>query len=129
MIWFVVIGCAARTEDAPMPKVQISDDVKDILDRLVADGVVGSGAEFVEQAVRLCAADHDYDEAELVAATEAGLADMHAGKYITIDGPKSRVAFWDQIRHEVRQKVVGFRGGTESAMLGTNSSTRRGRTE
>jgi Arc/MetJ-type ribon-helix-helix transcriptional regulator len=103
-----------------MPKVQISDDVKDILDRLVADGAVGSGTEFVEQAVRLCAADHyygadhDYDGAELVAATEAGLADMRAGKYTTIDGPESRAAFWDQIRHEVRQKVAGMRANTNS---------------
>ena len=114
MLWFAVIGCATRTEDIPMPKVQISDDVKDILDRLVADGVVGSGAEFVEQAVRLCAADHDYDEAELVAATAAGLADMRAGNYTTIDGPESRAAFWNQIRHEVRQKVAGMRANPNS---------------
>lgn len=97
-----------------MPKVQISDDVKDILDRLVADGVVGSGAEFVEQAVRRCAADHVYDEAELIAAMQAGLADMRAGKYTTIDGPESRAAFWDQIRHEVKQKVAGMRANPNS---------------
>jgi Arc/MetJ-type ribon-helix-helix transcriptional regulator len=112
MLWFSVTGCAVRPEETPMPDVQISDAVKDILDGLVANGVVGSGAEFVEQAVRLCAADHDYDEAELVAATEAGLADMRAGKYTTIDGPESRAAFWDQIRHEVRQKVAGSAVGT-----------------
>jgi len=97
-----------------MPKVQISDEVRDILDRLVADGVVGSGAEFVERAVRRCAADHDGDDAELIAATQAGLADMRAGNYTTIDGPESRAVFWDQIKHEVRQKVSALRANPKS---------------
>jgi predicted transcriptional regulator len=94
-----------------MPTVQISDDVKEILDRLVADGVVRSGAEFVEQAVRSCAADLDYDEGEVFAAAEAGLADMRAGNYTTIDGPESRTTFWDQIRREVREKAAEMRSG------------------
>ncbi|HVC63663.1 MAG TPA: hypothetical protein VND19_25265 [Acetobacteraceae bacterium] len=92
-----------------MPTVQISDEVKDILDRLVADGVAGSGTEFVEQAVRRCVADLEYDEDELIAAAEAGLADMRAGTYTIIDGPESRTAFWDRIRHEVEVKVAEMR--------------------
>lgn len=95
-----------------MPTVRISDDVKEILDRLVADGIAGSGPEFVEQAVRRCAADLVYDEAELTAAAEAGLADMRAGNYTTIDGPESRAAFWNEIRREVREKVAGMRSNT-----------------
>jgi predicted transcriptional regulator len=94
-----------------MPTVQISDDVKDILDRLVANGIARSGAEFVELAVRRCAADLDYDEAELIAAAEAGLADVRAGNYTTIDGPESRTVFWDQIRREVREKAAEMRSG------------------
>lgn len=92
-----------------MPTVQISNDVKDILERLVADGMVGSGTEFVEQAVRLCAADLDYDEDELIAAAEAGLADMRAGNYTTIDGPESRTAFWAQIKREASESVDEMR--------------------
>lgn len=84
-----------------MPTVQISNDVKDILERLVADGIVGSGTEFVEQAVRLCAADLDYDEDELIAAAEAGLADMRAGNYTTIDGPEFEQRFG--LRSNVKQ--------------------------
>jgi Arc/MetJ-type ribon-helix-helix transcriptional regulator len=92
-----------------MPIVQISDDLKDIIDRLVADGVVGSGTEFVEQAVRLYATDIVYDDDELIAAAEAGLADMRAGDYTTIDGPESRTAFWDRIGREVRGRTADLR--------------------
>jgi predicted transcriptional regulator len=92
-----------------MHTVQISDDVKNILDRLVAEGAAATGAEFVEQAVRRCAADLDGDESDLVAAAETGLADMRAGNFTTIDGPEVQVAFWNQIGREVREQVAELR--------------------
>lgn len=89
-----------------MYTVQISDAVKDILDRLVAEGFAGNLAEAVEQAVRGCEAELGSDQDELMAAVEAGLTDMREGHYVTIDGPESRRALWDEVRREVRAEVA-----------------------
>jgi predicted transcriptional regulator len=92
-----------------MHTIQISDDLKNMLDQLVAQGFGGTEAEVVEEAVRRCAAEFDDANDELVAAVEAGLADMRDGHYAGIDGPDSRKAFWDGIRREVTERVAEVR--------------------
>jgi predicted transcriptional regulator len=95
--------------DTAMHTVQISDELKDILNRLVADGAAATEADFVEHAVRRCAEELDDGEADLVAAAKAGLADICAGNFVAIDGPDAHQAFWDSIRREVGEKVAEMR--------------------
>ena len=92
-----------------MHTIQISNDLKNILAQLVAQGFAGSETEVVEEAVRRCAAEFDYSDDELIAAVEAGLADMRGGNYTTIDGPDAREAFRDGIRREVTEDVAARR--------------------
>jgi hypothetical protein len=81
--------------------------MRDILDRLVAEGIATTVSECVEPAVRCRAADlDDDDEDQLMAAAQAGLADIRAGTYATIDGPEAHTAFWNQIGNLVKEQVA-----------------------
>jgi predicted transcriptional regulator len=97
--------------------IQISDELKNMLDQLVAQGFGGTETEVVEEAVRRCAAEFDDANDELVAAVEAGLADMRAGNYASIDAADSRNAFWDEIGREVTERVAELR--TKAGRSGT----------
>lgn len=90
-----------------MRTVQISDAVKDIVDRHVATGIAASEAEFLEQAVRRYA--EDLDEDELVAAARAGIADIAAGNFTTITGPDSQKTFWDGVSADVTDRLAETR--------------------
>lgn len=59
--------------------------------------------------MRRCAAEFDDTDDELIAAVEAGLADMRDGNYTTIDAPESREAFWNGMKREVDEKVAAMR--------------------
>lgn len=75
-----------------MHAVQISGAVKDILDRLIADGVAASEADLSELAVRRL----DDETQELVAAAGAGIADIEAGRFTTIASQADADALWER---------------------------------
>ncbi len=100
-----------------MHTIQISDDLKNLLDLLVAQGLGGTETEVLQEAVRRCAAEFDEANDELIAAVEADLADMRDGNYASIDGANSRKAFWDGIRREVTEGVAEVR--TKAGRSGT----------
>jgi predicted transcriptional regulator len=97
--------------------IQISDDLKNMLDQLVAQGFGGTETEVVEEAVRRCAAEFDDANDELVAAVEAGLGDIRDGHYASIEGPDSRKGFWEGIRREVTERIAEVR--TKAGRSGT----------
>jgi hypothetical protein len=80
--------------DYDMRTLQISDGVKDIIDRHVAGGAAVSEADFVEAAVRRYAEELDGDMDALIASAEEGIADIAAGNYITIASQADADEFW-----------------------------------
>lgn len=85
-----------------MRTVRISDEVKDIVDRLVATGVAASETDFVEEAVRryaedVYAEDVEDDETALIAAAEEGMAAIQRGDYVTISGPDDLAALEERV--------------------------------
>jgi Arc/MetJ-type ribon-helix-helix transcriptional regulator len=89
-----------------MGAVQIPDDLKQVIDRQVAEGRAASAAEFVEAAVRRYALDLEFDDVEAVAAAEQGLAALKEGDYATIDDRQSRRAFWEEVSRDVSARLT-----------------------
>src|SRR5665213_1948369 len=86
--------CYRSLLEQQMSAVQISDDLKQVIDRQVADGRAATAAEFLEAAVRRYALELEADDAEMVAAAEQGLSALRRGEYTTVDGPETRHSFW-----------------------------------
>lgn len=89
-----------------MNTIQISDDLKNMLDSLVSQGFAANAAEALEAAVRRCTAELDEWNDALKPAVEAGLSDMRNGDYVVIDGAESRKVFWDGVMREVDEAVA-----------------------
>ncbi len=71
-----------------MSVVQLPEELQQVIDRQVAMGRAASEATFLAEAVACYAAVLDADEQSMVAAAEAGIADIEAGRFRSIDSPK-----------------------------------------
>jgi len=80
-----------------MRTVQISDSLKDVIDRHVAEGIAASEAEFVDEAVRRYVDALADDTDVLIAAANEGIEAIRRGQYVTISGPEDRDAFWQRV--------------------------------
>lgn len=72
-------------------QVQLSDDLKQVIDRQVAEGRAASEADYVVEALRLYA-DHLDAEDEIAAMVERADADVAAGRYVTVATPEDSQA-------------------------------------
>lgn len=68
-------------------QVQLPEHLKDIIDRKVAEGQVASEAAFLDEAIRRYADDLEAED-EIAAVAAAGIADIEAGRYITMATPE-----------------------------------------
>jgi Arc/MetJ-type ribon-helix-helix transcriptional regulator len=98
-----------------MRAVQVSDEVKDIVDRHVAAGSASSGEEFVEQAVRLYADYLEDDQGALVAAAvEEGREAIRRGEYTTVANQADAAVFWDGVWADATRIAAQLRAGRAS---------------
>jgi predicted transcriptional regulator len=84
-----------------MGAVQLPDDLKQVIDRQVAEGRAASQAEFLAEAVQRYAEALESDEDEIVAASDEGMADIAAGRFELIDGPEDM----QRLRTELGRKL------------------------
>jgi Arc/MetJ-type ribon-helix-helix transcriptional regulator len=96
-----------------MGAVQLPDDLKQVIDRQVAEGRVASEAEFLAQAVHRYAAALESDEGEIAAAADEGIADIADGHFELVAGP------------EDMQKLRGALGRTLDKLAARRGSTPR----
>jgi Arc/MetJ-type ribon-helix-helix transcriptional regulator len=80
-----------------MSAVQIPDDLRQVIDRQVAEGHAASAVEFVEAAVRRYALELEADDAEMVAAANEGIEAIRRGDHITISSPEDQDAFRQRV--------------------------------
>ena len=84
-----------------MGHIQIADHLKTIIDQQVTEGRAESQAAFLERAVQLYARVLIADEETVIAAADEALADIAAGRFITIDGPEDgarmMAEIWDDL--------------------------------
>jgi predicted transcriptional regulator len=84
-----------------MSLVQLPTELQQVIDRQVSMGRAASEASFLAEAVACYAAVLDADEQATVAAAEAGIADIEAGRFRPIDSPED-MARWQA---EVSERV------------------------
>jgi Arc/MetJ-type ribon-helix-helix transcriptional regulator len=94
-----------------MRAVQVSDEVKDIVDRHVAAGSASSGEEFVEQAVRLYADYLEDDQHAVAAAAEEGREAIRRGEYTTVANQADAAVFWDCVWADATRIAAQLRAG------------------
>lgn len=70
-----------------MGVVQLPDELKQVIDRHIAEGRAASEADFLVEAVQRYAEALELDEDEIVAAADEGVADIEAGRSEMISGP------------------------------------------
>lgn len=80
-----------------MPNVQISDDIKQLIARCVAEGDAASETIFVEAAVLRYAEMLRDDEDTMIAAAEEGVAAIERGDYVTISSPGDLATWSDRV--------------------------------
>ncbi|HUB44250.1 MAG TPA: hypothetical protein VMB73_04630 [Acetobacteraceae bacterium] len=103
-----------------MRTVQVTDAVKDIVERHVATGAAASESDFIEQAVRRYAEDIDNDD-EVIAAAEEGLGAIRRGEYTTIENSADAAAFWDGVWADALHISTQLRDGRSSDKNGAKS--------
>jgi Arc/MetJ-type ribon-helix-helix transcriptional regulator len=71
-----------------MGAVQLPHDLKQVIDRQVAEGRVASEAEFLAQAVHRYAAALEWDGGEIAVAADEGITDIADGRFELIADPE-----------------------------------------
>ncbi|HEY1931834.1 MAG TPA: hypothetical protein VGG99_07480 [Acetobacteraceae bacterium] len=87
-------------------QVELPDDLKNVIDRQVAEGRVASESEFLVEAARRFAAELDA-EAEILDIARRGIADIESGRFVTISSPEDAEAVSQQIMADVRARLGG----------------------
>jgi Arc/MetJ-type ribon-helix-helix transcriptional regulator len=86
-------------------RIQLPDDLKQIIDRQVAEGRAASAADYVREALRRYAEDLEY-ETEIVTEAQAGIADIEAGRYTTIASPEDTEALHERTMARLRDRLA-----------------------
>lgn len=86
--------------------VQLPDDLKQAIDRRIAEGHAASEADFLTQAARLYA-DHLDAENEIGAMVERADADLAAGRYAMVDMPGDSDALHHAAMARLRGRLAG----------------------
>ena len=81
-----------------MPVITVPSDTKHLIRDKIAQGAAASEGEFVAAAVRWYASLDDEDPT--VAAALRGIADIEAGRFVTIATDADRETLWKEIRAE-----------------------------
>lgn len=86
-------------------QVQLPDDLKQVIDRQVAEGRAASEAEYVAEALRLYA-DHLDAEDEITALVERADADVAAGRFVTVTTPEDSQALHEGAMARLRARLA-----------------------
>lgn len=109
-----------------MSAVQLPDELRQVIDRQVAEGRAASVAAFLEAAVRRYAFELEADDAEIVAAAEQGLAALSNGDFTTVDGPEAGRSFWEGVSNDADDRLAELRVAAVDDDVGDHSQVAPG---
>jgi len=96
------------------------DELRQVIDRQVAEGRAASAAEFLEAAVRRYALELEAEDAEMIAAAEQGLTALRRGDYTTVDGPQSQRSFWEGVSSDAGVRLTQLRAAATDDETGNH---------
>lgn len=67
-----------------MGAIQLPDELQQVIERQVREGRAASPAAFLEEAVRRLVEDARLEEEDVERSALAGIADIEAGRYMTV---------------------------------------------
>ena len=85
-----------------MGAVQLPDELQRVIERQVAEGRATSTAAFLEEAVLRLVDDARLEADDVRAATEAGIADIEAGRHTTVAGAEDGRRLREQMMARLR---------------------------
>lgn len=89
-----------------MGAVQLPDELQRVIEQQVAEGRATSAAAFLEEAVlRLIAAVRSEEE-DIAAAARAGIADIEAGRYLTLSSPEDEQRLHERLMARLRANLA-----------------------
>jgi Arc/MetJ-type ribon-helix-helix transcriptional regulator len=97
-----------------MSAVQISEHLKQVIDRQVAEGRAANAAEFLEAAVHRYAEQLQAEDDEIAAAATDGLAALEKGDYTTIKSSEDRSAFWERVGSRAKLRLAEMQAAADT---------------
>lgn len=89
-----------------MGAVQLPDELQLVIERQVAEGRATSAAAFLEEAVLRLIDAARTEEAEVVAATQAGIADIEAARFTMISTSKEGHGLHERVMARLRASLA-----------------------
>jgi Arc/MetJ-type ribon-helix-helix transcriptional regulator len=89
-----------------MGAVQLRDELQRAIERQVAEGRATSAAAFVEEAVLRLIDAAELEEQEVLAAAQAGIVDIEAGRFTAINTPEDGQRLHERMMAKLRANLV-----------------------
>jgi Arc/MetJ-type ribon-helix-helix transcriptional regulator len=86
-------------------QVQLPEQLQQVVDREIAEGRVASESEFLVEAARRFAEDLALED-EIVSEAEAGIADLEAGRFVTIATSVDAAALHERTMARLRSRLA-----------------------
>lgn len=90
-------------------QIRLPDELREAIDRQVAEGRVADAETFLAEAVRRYVDDLEFED-ELVAEARAGIADIEAGRFRTVSTREDLAAMEAEIMARVRDRLAADKG-------------------
>lgn len=87
-----------------MGAIAVSDELQCIIEREVAAGRAATATAFVEEAVLRLIEDAREEAEDIARVAAEGIADIKAGRFVTIASSKEHAAFFDGVMDRVRAR-------------------------
>ena len=89
-----------------MGAIQLPDELQHVIDQQVSEGRAASPAAFLQEAVMRLVEEARAEEADIRAAAEAGIADMEAGRCVTVSTPEDTNLMQERMMMRLRARLT-----------------------
>lgn len=89
-----------------MGAIQLPDEIQRMIERQVEEGRATSAAAFLEEAVLRLVEDANAEEEETRRVAQVGIADMEAGRYVTVATPEDSQRLHERMMTRLRESLA-----------------------
>jgi Arc/MetJ-type ribon-helix-helix transcriptional regulator len=88
-----------------MGAIQLPDELQQAIEQQVEQGRAASPTAFLQEAVLRLIEDKEAEEADIRRAAETGIADMEAGRYVTVATPEDARLLDERLMSRLRESL------------------------